>query len=292
MGLKEHLKAGANLSRGSITFTDVTGTGTVALGATYGILSIETNQACRLRLYDNQVSRDNTDEINRPFTSTTFAFVSSSTALVGDFSMSAGGLYTIDPMLFGHAHDGQSTYYRVEPAGASITINRYLLENFAVQPNPTSAYNVNNRRTVTITPTASLNALQYYGDILNDTGVPKTYLLVSASLSNASVARLRLYSTSDALNDATEKTRAFATEPSESVHLISDMYLTGSSTFYFTPKIIGANLQTIGSDLNSLIGNQNNLIGESKMYYFLQNASSSGLPVTPSVNLYIYSLQD
>lgn len=290
MGLKEHLNAGANLNRGSINIVDVTGAGTVALGGTYGILSIQTNQPCRLRLYDNQSSRDNATETNRAFNGTTN--VSSSIALVGDFSMSAANTFTIDPMIFGHPHDGQNTYYRAEPAGAQITINRYLLENFTVQPDPNSPYNVNNRRAITITPTASLNALQIYGDYIDSITIPKTYLLISASLSNASVARLRLYSTPDALNDTTEKNRTFSVEPSESVHLISDVYLTGSSTVYFTPKVIGANLETAELDLPSLVNSQNDLRGQSKLYYYLQNASSSGLPQTPTVNLYVYSLQD
>lgn len=292
MGLKEHIRAGANLTRDGVTIIDSLGSGSVSLGGTYGILSVVANQPCRLRLYDNLNSRDDVLETNRVFSSV--SNVSSSVALVGDFSMSAAGTYTIDPMLFGHAHNGQNTYYRIEPAGGTVTINRYLLENFAIQPKSPSPYITNNRRTITITPTSSLAALQIYGDELDDSSVPKTYLLVSASLSNAYVARLRLYSTNDELDDSTEKNRAFDVEPSASTHLIADMFLTGSSTFYFTPKIIGANLQSIGAgaDLTSLIGNQNNLTGQSKLYYFLQNASSSGLPQTPTVNLYVYSLQD
>lgn len=290
MGLKEHLNAGANLTRGSVQIVDVLGSGSVSLGGTYGILSIQSNQPCRLRLYDNQTSRDNVTEISRTFNGTTN--VPANIALVGDFTMSAASTYTIDPMLYGHAHNGVDTYYRVEPVGATITINRYLLENFSVQPNPASPYNVNNRRTITITPTASLSALQIYGDRIDQVTIPKTYLLISASVSSPSVVRLRLYSAPDALDDATERNRSFSTEPSESAHLIADAYVTSSTTMYFTPKIIGANLETAETDLSSLVNNQNDLRGQSKLYYFLQNASSSGLPQTPTVNLYVYSLQD
>lgn len=290
MGLKEQLQAGAQLNRQSVVFTPTGTTGTVSIGGTYGILSIQTSAPCRLRLYEDSTSRSS--DSTRPFTSSS---VSSKIALIGDFSMSVAGIYTIDPMVFGHSTDtvNPTTYYTIEPAGPTITINRYLIEDTKVAPAAGTLYSNTNRRTINITTTGSLAIGQIYGDIISQSSIPQTYLLISASNGNAypgRISRVRLYSTTSSLHDSVELNRSFSTEPSESAHLIVDFIVTGSDTFHFTPKMIGANLQHTGEDLYLIKDNKELIRGDNAMYYYIQNLSTASSYL--SVDMYLYSLED
>jgi len=296
MGLKEQIQVGAKLTRDVITLTDTVGSGSVALGGTYAILSIQPSQASRLRLYDTIASRDDVTEVSRTFGAST---VPTNIALVGDYSMSvANNLYTITPASIGHADNASTplTYYRVFPAGSSFKINRLLIEDTTKPPVLSSAYVEDNRRLIQITPLSSIAALGYASGSKTSTStptVPKTYMLVSASLANsAHMVRMRLYNVSSSIYNITERNRAFSTEASESVGLIADIILSGSNTVYFTPKITGANLQNMGNDLSQLVTNPSKMEGINELYYYMQNLSSSGSPITPTVNLYTFSLED
>lgn len=290
MGLQEHIKGGARLNRNTIPLTDATGSGSINLGLTYSLLSLEVNTPCRFRLYDDLTSRDNVTEKNRPFGDTN---IPAPIALVGDFSMSAAGLYTVDPVVFGH--NDSLAYYRVEPSGAQVNITRLLLEDPIVPARLGTQYAESNRRVFpTITATSiSPNELKSGSITTGPDTIPKTYLLVSASLQNSSqIARLRLYSVSSSIYNNDEKTRPFSVEPSSSVRLLADMILSGSEITKFTPKIMGANLQNLGNDLNEIRGIQEKIAGKNEIYYTLQNVSSSGGPVTINANVYVYALED
>lgn len=293
MGLAEQIRAGAKLQRSIVTVTtDTKNSGSVNLGASYALLAIQSNIPCRFRLYDNLSSLEDLGEVNRPFTN---LGVSSSVALVGDFSMSVGGtLYTIDPIMYGVTADSttQSTYYRIteNATPAQIQITRYLLEDVSKPPAAGTAYTLTNRRSFDI-KVASLNANATASGTFANSDIPQTYLLVSASVSGAdNYIRLRLYSTSSALYDTAEKARPFETEPTGSSILIVDAFLSGSETTYFVPKIIGANLQNMGSNLTSLRINSENLYGENELYYIVENKRNIATQVTAS--LHFYALED
>ncbi len=298
MGLQEIVRAGGKLVRESVTIVDNNvGSGSVALGPTYNILSIATNTSCRLRLYDDIGSRDNATEIARPFGNTS---VADNVALVGDFSMSAGGIYTIDPTLYGHPFNRSNylTYYRIDNASSTtrnITINRYNLEDPGVPATAGTAYSEGNARLLT-TISETLSEGQIATGSITTVGsptVPKTFLLISASLSdNTQLARLRLYNSDVGYSSVTEVSRSFATEPTSDARLIVDMIISGSTPIYFCPKLINANLENLLVSLNELKSDITKISGENFIYYNLQNMNNTGGSVSIDVNLYIYSLED
>lgn len=286
MGLEQYIRAGASLKRSTVTLsTSPSGSGSVDLGSAYALLNISTNNPCRLRLYDNSQSLSNGGEIVRKFGNIN---ISASVALIADISMSSADTYGIDPVVYGIVQTpaNKLTYYRVEntQSGAypTITFTRYNLEDPAIST-------ANRITTPNITGSLLPNQI-VSGTLLN---VPRTYLLVSASVSGAlTQARLRLYSTKDSFSNMTEISRSFATESSNTSKLIVDALLSGSETTYFIPKIVGANLQTMGNNLNVVYGNDANIMGYSEMYYVLQNVSSSGGAVNITASLHVFALED
>jgi hypothetical protein len=292
MGLAEHVKAGARLTRDTITLSDSNGSGSIQLGATFAVLSIQNENLTspvRFRLYDTLASMENNAEINRVFGDSN---VPAPITLVGDFSMSAGGIYSIDPVVFGHSRQLTDTvYYRIEPQDSQVKINRYLLEDSSVPVSTNTPYDTSNRRFIPAI-TASLAVGGVVSGSVTSTTIPTTYLLVSASLSNSShLVRLRLYSYSGSLYDTTEKTRPFSTEPSASARLIADMQISGSENVNFTPKIIGVNLQNMGTSLNDIKKSDVLIKGERELYYILENINTTGGTVPISASLYVYALE-
>lgn len=286
MGLAEYIRLGASLKRELVKLeTNVTGSGSIDLGSAYVLLDITNDVPCRLRLYDNESSRDNVTEKSRVFGNTN---IPASIALVGDFSMSNASNHTIDPSLYGIVEDPTSklTYYKIDgvtsPPYPTITFNRYTLE--------VPGINLSNR--VNIPPIAhELAAGQRTTGSLAASSIPQTYLLVSASVSGSNTkARIRLYSISSSLDDATEIARPFATESSATSYLIVDAILSGSETTYFVPKIVGANLQNMGTNLNITRTDRNKILGRNEMYYILDNLGTSTTKI--SASLHVFSLED
>lgn len=292
MGLAEHVRSGAKLTRDTIAIVDSLGSGSINLGGTYIVLSIQNDAASpvRFRLYDTLESRDDATEISRVFGNTN---VPPAITLVGDFTMSANTVSSIDPVVFGHSRNFANpiTYYRMEPSGSQVKITRYLLEDSNIPADINTPYNIDNRRHLpAITGSLGVGGM-VSGSLIANT-IPTTYLLVSASLSNtAHKARLRLYSYSSSLYNTTEKTRPFATEPSASARLIADMIITGSENLNFSPKIIGANLANLSGSLNDIKNSKTLIEGEQEMYYILENANTTGGTVGISASLYVYALE-
>jgi hypothetical protein len=287
MGLTEYIRAGAALSRDNIVATgSVVGSGSVNLGSAYVLLSIQASSPCRVRLYDDLSSLTNVGERNRAFGNTN---ISESVAMIGDLSMSAAGTYTIDPPMYGITTPAATklTYWRMEQTGSGgppfITFNRYLLED--------SSISTLSRKTLPTIQSSLAPGGRAVGTIVDST-IPTTYLFVSASLSNAAhIARLRLYSTDTALLNSTEVSRSFATESLQNT-LLFDLIISGSSTAQFVPKIVGANLENMGSDLNILRSNLSNIYGYNEIYYILENLAPSGGTVTVAASVHVFSLED
>jgi hypothetical protein len=242
-----------------------------------------------LRLYDNLASLTDNGERTRVFGDTS---VSASTALVGDFSMSVAGTYTIDPPVYGVIEEPLTnlTYYRTENTQSGVnpvrTVTRYLLEDSSVST-------LNRVNFPQITASLQVNEI-VSGTLISATNIPHTYLLVSASMvgSSAGQARLRLYTTNESLTNLTELSRSFATESSNNSKLIVDAILTGSEITYFVPKIAGANLQTMGTDLNAIRLDRVAILGNNELYYILQNPATGGDTITVSASLHVFALED
>lgn len=292
MGLAEHVRAGARLTRDIITITDTVGSGSIDLGATYVITNIETSVPARVRLYDTEASRDHPTEINRSFD---VKHVSPTISLIGDFTSSTSQILSVDPVVIGHSQTFTSpqTFYRVTPSGSTIRVFRYLLENNTVPPTVGSAYSKDNRRILPSISATNVDINQYETGVISDLDIPRTYLLISASLSNpAHIARLRLYAVSSSVFGAQELAREFSVEPDASVRLITDVILSGSTPLYFTPKVIGVNTQTLENSLIDIRGDQSKINSVNELYYVLQNVSTTSGSVTIDANVYVYSLED
>jgi hypothetical protein len=293
MGLAEQLRAGASLVRKSTTFTtDPSGIGAQSIDSSYAILSIQVNAPCRIRFYDNEASRDDVAEAARPFTDTG---VPSSVALVGDFSMSAAGIYSTDPILYAVSENFSSplTYYRIEPSTpqTNVTLTTYTIEDNTIIAGESLIYAVDNRRNLPIV-TASLSGGEFETGSISNSTIPQTYLLVHASGSDvANIARLRLYSNSGSLSNADELNRPFSTEPSASAYLITDVILNGTDITYFSPKIIGSNLQNMGPNLLLIRGNQEALSGKNEMYYVLENLDPLAVDTPISASVSVFALE-
>lgn len=286
MGLKEYLKAGTVFQRTDVTtLTDEQGSGSINLGSAYILLNVTTDYPCRLRLYDTAASLEDVAESTRAFGDSN---ISATTALIADMSMSVAGTYTIDPVVYGVVENplNKLTYYRISETQSlnypTITLTRYNIED--------SNISTQNRVNLATIQAELAPLAKDYGTIVSTT-LPKTYLLVSASLSGVNnTARLRLYATDTALSDATELNRPFSVEPAAGTTLIVDMIVSSSETTYFTPKIVGTNLQTMGNNLIPIQQSQINLAGINNVYYILENPSTTDTRQL-SMSVHVFELE-
>jgi hypothetical protein len=283
MGLKEYLQAGASLTRDNIEIlTDVAGSGSVDLGSAYVLYAIQSNTSCRLRLYDNLDSLNNLTEQSRAFGDTN---IPASISLIGDFTMAAG-TYTIDPALYGVVGTPSTklTYYKIDnaPSVPRLTFGRYLLEDSVISTDS---------RVELPSIQVSLSPGQLASGSVTNADIPRTYLFVSASVSNTSAPiRVRFYNTQPILNNTTEKNRPYASETQTNT-LLLDAILTGSETTYFVPKIIGANIQNMGTDLNIIKNSFSTLAGKHEIYYMIENLASVGSSQSVTASVHVFSLE-
>lgn len=284
MGLKEYIQAGAVLKRDIIDIiTDPLTSGSMDLGSTYVLSRIKTNTTCRVRLYDTLSSLNDTTEKSRQFGDTN---VPATIALIGDFTMSAGE-YTIDPLMYGFSETpaNKLTYYKIDNAiiTPTLTFERYLLEDSMISTGS---------RVILPPIQAYLAPSQLKSGSIVDIEIPKTYLFISASLKNTiTPIRVRLYNTVSSLTNNLEKNRPYTTE-AQTTTLLVDAILTGSETTYFVPKIIGANLENMGADLNLIKNNFSTLAGKSELYYMIENLATVGGSQEVTASFHVFSLED
>jgi hypothetical protein len=277
MGLSEQLREGAILERKVIPFSGTT-IASASFGATYVILDIEVDTPCRIRFYDDESSLVDSIEQTRSFGESTFT---TDIALIADVSMSVAGKYTMDPTLYGvpSSSEEYSTYFRITEAsgGVSGSLTVYTLEDENIVADiENDFYKTPNRR-----------ELEFTGDknILSSIeGAPRTYLLLDA-ISDED-CRLRLYADTDSLNNFQEVSRSFdEAVMSSDIKIIADMELVSGSITKFYPKIIGANLQTLPVNLETIRLSRSAINSFSEIYYRLE-------PETATVNLNIYALEN
>jgi hypothetical protein len=283
MGLSEQLREGAVLERITIPF-EIEGTGSLELGAAYVILGIQVDSSCRIRLYDNESSVSDFAESIREYEDLPF---STDIALIGDISMSVAGNYTLDPALYSVPEDTNTyhTYYRVsDPVTGSIEV--YKLEDEEIQANIDNAhYKFSNRRILEFD--GGKNTLIAGTDV-----TARTYLLIDAAPNED--CRLRIYAKQASLNDQAEQDRPFDIVPQAEVILIADMLLESGSQTKFFPKLIGANLQTLPTNLETIRLSRPAINSFSEIYYRLEPQDPFG-PIEPSdisVSMNIFALED
>jgi len=246
------------------------------------LYTIQSNTTCRLRLYDNLDSLNNATEQARAFGNTN---IPASIALITDITMGAG-TYTIDPVLYGVVGTPSTklTYYKIDdaPSVPRLTFSRYLLEDSTISTGS---------RVELPAIQLALSPGQLKSGSVTDVDIPRTYLFVSASVSNTTAPiRVRLYNTQPILNNTAEKTRPYATEAQTNT-LLLDAILTGSETTYFVPKIIGANIENMGTDLNLIKNNFSTLAGKHDMYYIIENLASAGSSENVTASFHVFSLE-
>jgi hypothetical protein len=277
MGLSEQLREGAILERKVIPFSGTT-IGSASFGATYVILDIEVDNPCRIRFYDDESSLVDSIEQTRSFGESTFT---TDIALIADVSMSVAGKYTMDPALYGvpSSSEEYSTYFRITETSGDVSgsLTVYTLEDENIVADiENDFYKTPNRR-----------ELEFTGDknILSSIeGAPRTYLLVDATSDED--CRLRLYADTDSLNNFQEVSRSFEEAVmSSDIKIIADMELISGSITKFYPKIIGANLQTLPINLETIRLSRSAINSFSEIYYRLE-------PDTATVNLNIYALEN
>lgn len=282
MGLKEQLNFGANLLKRELLSFTITGSqpvysGSFDLGRTFALTNVKSTTPCRIRLYGNEYSRDELNEKIRPYVSQS---IPQDIALIADINLDTLEAYNLYPVLFGANLDNvisDTIYYTIDSSSAApmigtntIQFNRFIMEDGSVVGSP----GVITRQTVLITGSIAPGEM-FSGSITT----PKTYLLLQV-IPNVSPIRVRLYADSSYRDNITEKNRPINIEPISSSGLISDMYMSSTTTASLTPILLGRNSNDV---LN------NTLFASSVTYYTITNDSFAS---DVSASLHLFSLED
>jgi hypothetical protein len=278
MGLKEQLNAGAtSLKREPLsiisTVTQPVYSGSLNLGRTFTITSVQSAIPCRIRLYGDAYSRDEPSEKTRPFISQS---IPQDISLITDINLDTTEVFHLHPPVFGANLDNsvsEMIYYTVNTdviSANTITFNRFIMEDSLVANLP----NIITRKKTAITGSVSPGGM-FSGSI----STPKTYLLLQL-VPNVSPVRVRLYAGETYRDNITEKNRPFTTEPSSSSGLIADMYIDTTATASLTPIILGRNINDILF---------NSALASSVTYYTVTNLSGAS---DVSASLHMFSLED
>lgn len=282
MGLKEQLNAGSTaLKRDTVVLT-ISGskpvyTGSFDMGRTFALLEVQTTTPCRVRLYGDQYSRNEPNELTRPFVS--YSAVGQDIALIADINLDDTNLFHINPILFGANLDkptSSSIYYTVNTGSSSpftginsLNFTRFIVEDSLVENLP----GIITRETFIVS-----GSLPSGSSITGSIPTPRTYLLLQVT-PDTSPIRLRLYASQSYRDLPTEYSRSFDTEPSSSSGILADMYLDVTSTASLSPIIMGRNA-------TDLLGNTTAI---PITFYTLTNGSGTS---DVSASLYTFSLED
>lgn len=282
MGLKEQLNAGSTELKRDTVFLTVTGskaryTGSFDMGRTFILLEAQTTTPCRIRLYGDSYSRNEINELSRPFVS--YSALGQDISLIADINLDNTEVFTLSPVLYGANLDNtisSSIYYTIDTGSAfpfngsnTIIFNRFILED----PTVSNLAGVTTRQTFIVSGSIASGS-----HITGSIPTPKTYLLLQVT-PNTSPIRLRLYASQSYRDVVSEISRSFNTEPSSSAGLITDMYLDVTTTSSLSPILLGRN----GNDLLDLTA------ATSTTYYTLTNGSGTA---NVSASIYTFSLED
>ena len=279
MGLSEQLREGATLQRRSFLL-QLEDTGTIQLGPAVAILNTTIDSPCRLRLYDNETGLIDPVEESRPVGESS---LTPSLPLVADLVVEQPGEFSLDPVLYATPDDGVNIYYRISnPANVFFTI--YELEDPDIVADPSNVYyRVPNRRTLVFSGGTGVLAAP---DV-----TARTYLMIGATASHD--CRLRIYARASSLNDANEQVREFCVVADPGALLLADMELGPGEDTRLYPKIIGANLDTLPTNLENIRLNRSAINARSEIYYRLEPPLDSPTPPEDiSVTLDIFAIED
>jgi hypothetical protein len=280
MGLAEHLQSDAVLDRRTVPFSG-SGMGSVYFGAAYIILAIEVDRPCRIRLYDNLSSRNNSTEASRQYG---VGLLSDNIALTADINITAPGRYTLDPVLYGVPRDTSNylTYFNITGNTGTVQGNLFLykLEDETIEPYIEGECNSS------LADPACLRTQLEFVKNNNSISGPRTFLMLDV-IANTN-CRLRLYATPESRDSISENNRQFdqaITDPN--ILLIADIVLQANQRIQFSPKIISANLGTLPQNLEIIRTNRVSLNSFSTIYYTLDTIST-----TASIIMNVFSLED
>lgn len=285
MGLSEQLREGAILKRQTIQFSG-SGALSASFGSAYILLAIEVDRPCRIRIYDDLASRNNSQETSRAYGVTPNNDIS----LVADIIITSPGRYTMDPVLYGVPRTSPDyfTFLRITENTGNVngSVFVYNLEDSTIQADVSNRfYKFDNRRILEFT----------IGQ--NKIVAPRTFLMLTASTTHT--CRLRLYSNEESRDFISEIGRIPPPEPqifprsfdeaimTSDTLLISDMELTPNTIFRFFPKIIGFNVNRVPNNLEVIRTDRVGIDSFSEIYYTLESNNQNA-----KVTMNIFSLED
>lgn len=283
MGLEEQIAAGATaLRRESVAFTlpfvAAQISGSVSVGRSFVLTAVQASTRCRVRLYGDQISRDNVTEKARPFASQS---LQTGVSLIADIDLNTEQLFNLTPPIFGFNLDNPistNIYYTIDTGSATplsatdrITLTRFLIEDPAVVNSP----GVVTRQVLTINSASIASGSSVTGSITS----PRTYLLYKIR-PNAVPLRLRLYTSASYRDLPSEVSRSFGTEPASGSGLITDIFMEDLMELPMTPVLVGRNDNDLANP---------NISADAETYYRLTNGSATS-PV--SASLFTFSLED
>lgn len=282
MGLREIIREGSQkIKREKISFSIPTATNrytsSLELGSAFILTAIQSTKNCRLRLYGDSGSRNDINELARPFISQS---ISSSISLIVDIDINDTEPFYLTPAIFGVNLDNpakSNIYYTIQSSSAgqlssgdSISITRILIEDLDI---PT----IDNRQIMII----SASSLPSGSTVTGSIGSPKTYLLYKVK-PTVVPTRLRLYTKQNYRDITTELSRSFGTSPTSASGLIADIYMEDLTETPMVPILLGRN----DYDMNSFT-----IIDPlAETYYTLTHGDSMSTVV--SASLHVYSLED
>ena len=261
MGLLQQFQSGYSFEREITQITAATGvvSGSLNLGYSYILLTLDSTAPARVRLYTDSASA--ALDLNRAIGSTTIGDTVGLTidAIITSDELSLG----IDPAMIGTTHFGSNAYYLISSSGTSVNLHTYPIEKV-----------LSYRSSVLITGSSIISGTD--GATGNVT-VPKSFLILSASATTQS--RLRLYSKPIEEIETSEINRTFGSVPEQGAHLISDMMFDSASVSYkLVPVLPGFTLASYTEGRNS--------VG-----YIFQNQTNVA-SVSATASLHLYSLED
>lgn len=269
MSFLEQAQDGTKFNRTTVTITVPPGPTTTtaplqSFGGHFVLLNATCTSPCRVRLYTDSTSLTtdaarNIGDYN----------IDSSVGLIGDIVIDNEDLsLDLNPPLIGRGTTNGEMWYSISSsvAGLTVSLTAYPIS----KPDGFSTSSV-----LLITGSNVAVGTAFEGTLTSNL---KSFIIYQAESNYKS--RLRLYSTPIAEIDASEKSRAFATETSGKDQLIADMTFDAASTTYkLVPPLEG---YTWENDTFSQ--------GTGTMGYIIDNLSATN-PADISSSLTIYQVE-
>jgi hypothetical protein len=271
MGLRQQLASGSVFGKQIInlpTFISGSGSGVIPnsskLAANYILLSMDVNNPCRVRLYQDSASVN----LDKNRASTIFDLDDTVGLNVDAVFDTNNKLFKFDPPIMCTTYQAGQTWYNVTEGTGSTNVS-FVVYNIGPIGDSSA-----DRSAVAISSGVIASSATAQGDI----NTKKSFLILSGSSSHAS--RLRLYSTAIASVPAGEISRTNAVAPNDDSKLIADLtFATASTAYKLSPVLEGYSWS--GTTYTT---------GSGTVGYLLENRSGGSANITATIH--ILSLED